>query len=528
MATDHDTMHGHAGMNRLHDYVRHWNRRQAQADAAIGPTRRLTWATLAEAIDACAAGMIAAGVQRGDRVAMLATPGPDFLVNFLATAAIGGIWAGLNPRYTDPELDAVIARIGPRLVFSAAAIEARDYRDWIANLPAAIQAIDLDGGRPPTDRFMPLSSFLAAGASTTPVQREDRYRQTRPSDPCLIVFTSGSTGTPKGAMISHAALVGTSKVQLQAWPADPLRVLNNLPINHIGCVGDLCCYSLVGGGATIFTPRFDPAASLAAIGDEQVTVWGQVPTMFQLTLDAPEFEPDRLASLQLAFWGGAHAAPELVSRLHGLAPRIATSYGQTETVGSVTFTAAQAGPAALSETVGRVVPPYRIRIVDAEGLTLDNGEEGEIQVYTPFGMSGYWNDPQATANVMTADGWQRTGDVGTFTPEGDLKLVGRVHDVFKSGGYNIRPAEIEAALATHPAIREASVVGVPDPLYGAVAVAFVVAAGTPPPADALREYLRDRLANYKIPKRFVFIDALPRLAVGKIDKQSLRTRAGTG
>lgn len=527
MATDHDTMHGRAGMNRLHDYVRHWARHQAQADAAIGPGRRLSWAALAEAVDACAAGMIAAGVQRGDRVAMLAPPGPDFLVNFLATAAIGGIWVGLNPRYAAPELDAVITRIEPRLVFSAAAIEARDYGEWITHLPPAIQAIGLDGGHP-SDRPMPLSSFLASGASTTPMQREERYRETRPADPCLIVFTSGSTGTPKGALISQAALVGASKVQLQAWPADPLRVLNNLPINHIGCVGDLCCYALVGGGATIFTPRFDPAASLAAIGDEQVTVWGQVPTMFQLTLDAPEFEPDRLASLQLAFWGGAHAAPALVSRLHDLAPRIATSYGQTETVGSVTFTPAQANPAALSETVGRVVPPYRIRIVDTEGLALDQGEEGEIQVHTPFGMSGYWNDPQATAAVMTADGWQRTGDVGVLTPEGDLKLVGRVHDVFKSGGYNIHPPEIEAALATHPAIREASVVGAPDPLYGTVAVAFAVAAGTPPSADALREYLRDRLANYKIPKRFVFVDSLPRLAVGKIDKQSLREQAGAG
>ena len=512
-------------MTRLHDYVHHWARDRPQADAAIGPARRLTYAALVDAVDACAAGMIAAGVERGDRVATLATPGPDFLVTFLATAAIGGIWVGLNPRYADPELDAVIARIGPRLVFSASTIETRSYRDWAAGLPASIQAVDLDGESTRADRFMPFPAFVASGKSTPCTQLEKRYGETLPTDPCLIVFTSGSTGIPKGAMISHAALVGTSKVQLRVWPAEPLRVLNNLPINHIGCVGDLCCYTLIGGGAVVFTPRFDPAASVAAIRNEHVTVWGQVPTMFQLTLDAPEFDPDQLGSLQLAFWGGAHAPAELVTRLHDIAPRIATSYGQTETVGSVTFTAPEATPAALGTTVGRAVSPYRIRIVDADGQTVKRGATGKVQVHTPFGMIGYWNDSQATVKVSTADGWQRTGDVGMLTPDGDLKLLGRVHDVFKSGGYNIYPPEIEAALAAYPTISQASVVGVPDPLYGSVAVAFVVATDPWLSADALREHLRRRLANYKVPKRFVFVDALPRLAVGKVDKQALRTQA---
>lgn len=525
MAMDRDTPLP-VRMDRLHDYVHHWARIQPQADAAIDPTRRLTYAALADAIDACAAGMIAAGVERGDRVATLATPGLDFLVGFLATAAIGGIWVGLNPRYADPELDAVIARVEPRLVFTASTIEVRRYRDWAAALPASIQVVDLDGQSAHPDRLKPFPAFVAAGESTPRARLQQRYGETLSTDHCLIVFTSGSTGVPKGATISHAALVGASKVQLRIWHAEPLRVLNNLPINHIGCVGDLSCYTLVGGGTVIFTPRFDPAASLAAIRRERVTVWGQVPTMFQLTLDAPGFDPAQLASLQLAFWGGAHATPELVARLRGLAPRIATSYGQTETVGSVTFTTLQATPAALGTTVGRVVPPYRLRIVDADGQTVNKGEAGEIQVHTPFGMTGYWNDPSATAKVSTADGWQRTGDIGAFTPDGDLMLLGRVHDVFKSGGYNIYPPEIEAALGAHPAVSQASVVGAPDPLYGSVAVAFVVAMASPPSEDALREHLRGRLANYKIPKRFVFVDALPRLAVGKVDKQALRAQAG--
>lgn len=507
----------------LHGCLHHWARRHPGADAGIEPGRRYSYADLSEAVDACASAMIAAGVSPGDRVATLAPPGLDFLVTFLATASIGGIWIGLNPRYADPELDALVARVEPSLVFSAGEVDGRSYRDWGRRLPAGVRAVwfDAPGESGGTSAF---SAFVAAGKATPPVELARRFAGTRASDPCLIVFTSGSTGTPKGAMISHAALVGASRVQLGQWRVQPLRVLNNLPINHIGCVGDLGCYALVGGGALVFTPGFDPAASLRAIRDERVTVWGQVPTMFQLTLDAPQFRPGDLASLQLVFWGGAHAPPELVERLRPLAPRLATSYGQTETVGSITFT----GPGTEDtggNSVGRAVPPYRLRIVDDAGRSLPPGEAGEVQVQTPFGMSGYWRDPVATAAAVTSDGWRRTGDVGVLSPQGGLRLTGRVHDVFKSGGYNLYPLEIESALEAHPAVREASVVGVPDPLFGHAAVAFIVAAAPRPDPDDLRAFLRGRLANYKVPKRITFIDRLPRLAVGKIDKQALRDRA---
>lgn len=512
-------------MDRLHDHVRRWAKLRPQAEAVVAAGVRLDYAALWSAVEVCAAAMLAAGVERGDRVATLAVPGPEFLVTFLATGAIGGIWVGLNPRYAEAELDAVVARIEPKLVFAASRIEERCYRDWARALPEGVGAIDLDGQAVAGGRFTPFQIFLSAGGSVDGAALERRFAETRPTDPCLIVFTSGSTGIPKGALISHAALIGASKVQLRRWPAEPLRVLDNLPINHIGCVGDLCCYALLGGGTVVFTSRFDPAASLAAIRDEQVTVWGQVPTMFQLTLDAVECDPTSLASLQLVFWGGAHASPELVARLGDIAPRLATSYGQTETVGSVTFTAPDAEPAVLQETVGRVVAPYDLRVVDASGRPVDAGESGEIQVRTPFGMSGYWRDPEASAEVSTADGWQRTGDVGVLSTTGDLRLLGRVHDVFKSGGYNIYPPEIEAVLATCPGLREASVVGIPDPLYGTVGVAFLVATDCRPPTHVVRTHARGQLANYKVPKRFIFVDELPRLAVGKVDKQALQALA---
>ena len=507
---------------RLHDYLRRWAAERPDADAVITPYRRMTWSELLADVDACAAALCAAGVQPGDRVATLATPGDGFLVTFLATATVGGIWVGLNPRYAEPELDAVVARVAPTLVFFSAVIEGRGYRSWASALPDDVSTIAFEAPSG-EDGVVAYGEFIASGGAVTREALDARADSVQAQDACLIVFTSGSTGTPKGAVISHGALIGASETQLAAWPAEPLRVLNNLPINHIGCVGDLGCYALVGGGTLVFTPRFDPAASLWAIDEEKVTVWGQVPTMFQLTLDAPVFSAGRLDSLQMIFWGGAHATPALIARLRELCPRVATSWGQTETVGSITFTDPDAPFPA--DSVGRVAAPYELRIVSGDGRALPAGEKGEIQVRTPWGMTEYWRDSAATAEVILEDCWRRTGDVGELSSSGELKLAGRVHDVFKSGGYNIYPPEIEEALAAHPRVLQCSVVGAPDDVFGTVAVAFFVPKGAPPAEDDLRAHLRDRLANYKVPKRLIPVAELPRLPNGKIDKGTLRRQA---
>lgn len=508
------------GPNRLYDRVAEHARLTPQAEAAVAPERSLTYAELKAEVDACAAAMIAAGVQIGDRVATLAAPGLEFLVTFLASAAVGALWTGLNPRYADPELDGLIARIEPRLMFAAYVIEGRDFGPWMSALPAGVRVVTL-GAASPTGAEI-FDDFIQSGRQADPARLDQRLAAVDGAEPCLMVFTSGSTGAPKGVMISQEALIGASLVQLRQWPARPLRVLNNLPINHIGCVGDLGCYALVGGGALIFRPRFEPALIPDVIAAEQVTVWGQVPTMFQLTLDAPGFDPAKLQSLQMIFWGGAHASPELTARLRSLAPRLATSYGQTETVGSVTFAVEGDGRTDSLDTVGRPVPPHEVRVVDPDGRPTEG--EGEIQVRSPFAMSGYWRDAQATAAAVSPDGWRRTGDVGAFTQRGELRLVGRVHDVFKSGGYNVYPEEIEDVLTTFGAVAEAAVVGAPDPLYGAVAVAFVTPLGTID-EEALRTHARQRLANYKVPKRFIILDELPRLPIGKVDKQALLAMA---
>jgi fatty-acyl-CoA synthase len=482
----------------------HWRAMTPDADAAIEAGRRLSYAQLSDAVEHRARALIGAGVQHGDRVAMLAPPGLAFWINFLASAEIGAIWVGLNPRYADKELSEVVARVAPRVLVASNECDGRDYRPWLKSQGDDIRVL------------APEVSF-DEDALAPPILYRARRVLIGPNDACLIVFTSGSTGAPKAVVMRQGALVGASLIQANIWSAQPLRVLNNLPINHIGCVGDLGVYTLAGGGTLVFAARFDPKQTLDLIEHHRISVWGQVPTMFQLTLDAEGFDPKRLASLQRIFWGGAQASPELVRRLSQLGPALATSYGQTETVGSIAFTPETASEHLLARSVGRAVAPYEVRIAG-------DGEEGEIEVRTPFGMSGYWNGDAIEPLDMIA-AWRGTGDIGSISTDGDISLLGRVHDVFKSGGYNIYPGEIEAALEAHPGVRQAALVGVEDQLYGHAGWAFLVTENEAPDAQDLRAHLSAHIANYKIPKRFVFVDALPLLAVGKVDKKQLRERA---
>lgn len=507
--------------NCLHHWLEHWAQVRPNADAAIDARLRLNYSELEVHVRAFAAGLIEAGVEPGDRVVMLSAPSVHFLICFLATASIGAIWVGLNPKYTLPELDGVVAKVEPRLVFCQATIDSRNFQDWALATSKLAQVVLIDEADQGHFELPVLDEFLQNGKDLSQERLVQRWRATRPIDPCLIVFTSGSSGPPKGALISHAALSGASEVQVTHWNVNPLRVLNNLPINHIGCVGDLSCYALIGGGATVFAERFSASSVPTLIKKERISVYAQVPSMFQLVLDAPDFDPSALEQVKLIFWGGAQASRALLDRLRTLCPWLATSYGQTETVGSVTFTSTDASLELLAATVGRVVAPYDIRIAALPDGPSGRRRTGEVEVKTPFGFAGYWRNLEATKRVWTDDGWLRTGDVGELTEDGSLRLIGRVHNVFKTGGYNVNPEEVEEVLMSIPGIVLASVIAAPDVVWGNVPVAFIVTEDGVGDSGKLDSFLRERLANYKVPKRYYFQKALPLLPIGKVDKRAL-------
>ena len=509
---------------RFGDYLAHYATKCPHAEAAVLGDARVTYRALASRVEACAAALMSSGVRKGDRVAMLTTPRTEYLVVFLALARIGALWVGLNPRHRFGEFSYVVEDAAPRVLIGLGEFEGRDFSH-------ELRALMRNGGA--VRRLVMIAGGSGCGASTfdeflAEGERSDAYAVTAQErgvgafDPLCIVYTSGSTGAPKGAVLTHRSFVRCYTTQFRFWPIRPLRILSNLPVNHIGGLGDVGGYCLIGGGTQVFMERFDPHLTLDVLRRERVSVWFQLQTQFRMVGDTGQFEQAELPDLQLIAWGDK-VPMGLARRLSRKAPRLATTYGLSEACGPLTFTAPDASLEELSETIGRPVPDYEVRISDADGQGVPAGVAGELQVRGDFVMAGYFNRPEQSAEVLDAGGWLRTGDLARQRPDGNYELVGRLKDMYKSGGYNVYPREVELVLESHPEVALAAVIGVPDPLYHEIGHAFVVAAETSEmQADELYRYCKASVANYKIPKKFHFRAALPMLANGKVDKQALR------
>lgn len=291
-------------------------------------------------------------------------------------------------------------------------------------------------------------------------------------------------------------------------------------------MGDMCSYVLVTGGTSSFMETFDPVGIIKLIEREQITGWGQVPTMFQITVAQPEYQKADLSSLQTVVWGGASAPKALLETLSRTGAHLATSFGMTETTGSVTYTAADADFDELADTVGAPDPRFEVRIARPDGTSVEAGEEGEIQVRGDHIMIEYWRRPEATAETIDIQGWLHTEDVALLRPDGNYTIRGRLSEMFKSGGENVYPREVEGAIEAHKAVALAAVFGVPDPLYGEVGRAYVIREpGSDPSEVELLAFCRQHLVNFKVPKSIIIRDMLPFLPIGKVDKVELRKEA---
>jgi acyl-CoA synthetase (AMP-forming)/AMP-acid ligase II len=496
---------------RLDLYVARHAERTPDAPALSCGDLRWDYAELHRRIEACAAAMIAAGVAKGDRVATLQTPHPEFVVAFLSTVSIGAIWVGLNPRYRIDEIRHVIDDAAPALLLARARIGSRDFAPELEALAAdtPIVLFEDDAGIAGTRT---MADFLAAGTSAQSLLA-DRRAGLCAIDPCLIVYTSGSTGKPKGALLHHRGIGDFSLAQNRLWPVSPYVAVNYFPINHIGCVIDCLMPAIIAGGATCFMETFDPGDCLALMEREGATIWASVPSVFAMQLALPDFARYDLGAVQLVVWEGAAMPADLLPPLIAICPRLATNYGMTETGSAITALAPTDDIDLLAGSVGPAFPDVEIRL-----------DQGEILVRSPFDMIGYWNNPEATAAAFTEDGFFRTGDLGEQRADGRYRLIGRLKEMYKSGGYNVFPREVESVIEAHPAVAQAAVVAASDPIWQEVGIAFV--SGTPDLTEAaLEQWCRVRLANYKLPKRFILREQLPLLPIGKIDKPALAAEA---
>ena len=342
-------------------------------------------------------------------------------------------------------------------------------------------------------------------------------------DTAVLIFTSGTTGQPKAAMIKHRALLTGAAVENEHWPMDRPRMLHMMPVNHIAGVGMTGIFGVYAGGTLVFHDRFDPGDLLRLLEEERIEHVLGSPVQFHMMASHPDLATRDLSRLQFITWGGAPMAADLVARLHTLPGDLRTSFGMTELGLNVTYSEPGADPETLSRTIGKPHPGFDIRVGDASGAIVEPGGQGEIQARGDWLLAGYFRDPEATADAYTADGWFRTGDIVKVWADGNLQIVGRMKEMFISGGFNIYPREVEIAIEAHPRVGLVAVLGVPDDTFGEVGHAFV----EPKPGEtldtaALHAWCRERLANYKTPKRFEVRDELPRLPIGKIDKQTLK------
>ncbi|MEU0217482.1 FadD3 family acyl-CoA ligase [Streptomyces sp. NPDC006265] len=521
------------------DLVRTAAERHADVEAVVEGRTRVTYAELGARVERAAAACMTTGVEPGDRVAIWAPNSLDWIVAALGAVSAGAVLVPLNTRFKGAEAADVLRRSGARLLFVTGTFLGTSYvaslrraagdgpgTGPLPGLPALKHAVVLSEDAPAG--FLTWKDFLACGEGVGTADVRDRSAAVRGTWPSDIIFTSGTTGRPKGAVITHDQTLRAYGIwsDLAGLTRGDRYLIVNPFFHTFGYkAGVIAC--LMRGATMIPQPVFGVNTVLANIAAERVSVLPGPPTLLQSLLDHPARDAHDLSALRLVVTGAAVVPLRLVERLRtelGVGT-VLTAYGLSEASGLVTMCRRGDDPTVIASTSGRAVPGTRIRVVDPEGRPLEPGLPGEVLVRGFNVMSGYYEDEQATAEVLSPDGWLRTGDIGVLDAAGNLRITDRLKDMFIVGGFNAYPAEIEQLLGLHPDVADVAVIGVPDARLGEVGRAYVVRRpGALLTADDLIAWSRREMANYKVPRTVEFVAGLPRNASGKVVKGALRDR----
>jgi fatty-acyl-CoA synthase len=478
-----------------------------------------TWAELDRRVTALAGALSRRGVGFGDRVLILMLNRTEFIEAFLAATKLGAIAVPVNFRMTPPEIAFLVSDCQARVVITEAVLA--KVAVAVRDIDPTLQTVIVAGGAT-DDAVIGYDDLIAEVGAAGPDPIDI------PNDsPALIMYTSGTTGRPKGAVLTHTNIAGQAMTNLFTIAAD----INNdvgfigVPLFHIAGIGNTIT-PLQLGLPTVVYPlgAFDPAHLLDVLEAEQVTSMFLVPAQWQAVVAEQRANPRKLA-LRVLSWGAAPASDTLLREMAETFPgtQIYAAFGQTEMSPVTCMLLAQDAIRKLG-SVGKVIPTVAARVVDENMTDVPVGQVGEIVYRAPTLMAGYWNNPKATAEAFEG-GWFHSGDLVRQDAEGYVWVVDRKKDMIISGGENIYCAEVENALAAHPAIVEVAVIGRPDAKWGEVPVA-VAAVHTDLDLGDLDQFLTERLARYKHPKAFEIVDALPRNPAGKVLKTELRARFG--
>jgi HIP---CoA ligase len=498
--------------------------------AMIDGDTRLSYAELVEQSRRFGAGLVASGIEPGDRVAIWAFNCVEWVIAVLGVFQAGAVLVPVNTRFKGGEGADILSRSGARALITVTDFLGTDYLALLASSEVDLDALAtvVVAHGPVPDQATSWTDFLGAGTADDRAELEARSAALGPDDWSDILFTSGTTGVPKGVVQTQGRtlLVATDWVAMTGLGSEDRYLMVNPYFHMFGLKAGIL--AAVAAGATMLPVAvFDVDAVLALAAQEHVTVLPGAPTLYQGLLDHPGRDRYDLSGLRVAVTGAADIPVELIRRIDHELPfsTIITGYGLTEG-GTASATSPGDDVETIATTVGRPRPGFELRLVDTDGTEVAGGEPGEILLRGGSIMSHYLDDPGATAEALSPDGWLRTGDLGVVDATGCLRIVGRSKDLFIVGGFNAYPAEIENLLLRHPEIQQAAVIGIPDERLGEVGMAFVVLQpGSTATTDDLIAWSRDQMANYKVPRAVRVIDQLPLNATGKVLKDELRQRA---
>ncbi|MFI6368201.1 long-chain fatty acid--CoA ligase [Nocardia sp. NPDC050630] len=488
-----------------------WPRRRARMEpdaiALIQQDRRVDYATLADRVDALAAALADFGVGPGDRVAYLGHNDIATFETLFATTHLGAIFVALNTRLAAPEIAGLLDDADPAVLLTGA-----------------------DSGIDALARSSATAQLLHLGEEYENAITEHRGR-TPPAqavgldDPALILYTSGTTGRPKGAVLTHGNIVWNTLNQFAHFSLGRDDVsLCSAPLFHVLGLGQITLPTLYAGGTVVVIPKFDPSEFLSTIERCRATVFPLAPTMLKMLCEAPEWETTDLSSVRCVAFGGSPVLEHVAKAWLARGIQALQGYGMTEAAPGVLMALRHGADA---HPVSAGVPHFftDVALLTPTGEIIEGPGQGELLVKGPNVFAGYWQRPDATEEAFI-DGWFRTGDIVRIDDDGWAHIVDRVKDMIISGGENIYPAEVEAAIARLEGVGDCAVVAVPDERWGEVGLAFIVLrAGHVIDEDTIRTHLEANLARYKIPKYYLFREQLPRNALGKLQRLMLRDDA---
>ncbi|WP_066016620.1 FadD3 family acyl-CoA ligase [Endozoicomonas atrinae] len=476
-----------------------------------------------------AASLLSMGIERGDRIAVWAPNIYEWIVAASALQTVGAALVPLNTRMKGSEAGYVLRASGAKLLFCIDQFLGCQYPAMLEGeqLPELETMVTFRGQG--TESCISWDDFLKKSDDVGPADVQDRQQQLSPDTMSDLLFTSGTTGKPKGVMTCHGQnlrIVEDYSEILGLQEGDRYLIVN--PFFHSFGYKAGWMSALMRGCTILPLQVFDVPTILQMVSNEKVTVLPGPPTLYQSILAHPQLDRFDMASLRVAVTGAA-AIP--VSMIHQMRDElgfdtIITAYGLTEVCGFATICRAGDDPELIANTSGRAMPGIEVCCVDSEGSTVAAGTPGEVVIRGYNLMQGYFENPEATAEAIDANGWLHTGDIGVMDEQGYLKITDRMKDMFITGGFNVYPAEIENLMSNHKAIAQVAVVGVPDERMGEVAMAYIIpVSGESLSKDDVVTWCRQEMANYKVPRHVAIVDSLPTNASGKVLKFELREKA---